>query len=220
MRAFGGVDQAREVRRGARSFPWMNDAREYARYAARMVRRTPGFTLVAVATLALGVGANSAIFTVVHAVLLRPLPYAEPDRLVGIIQRHTSFGPDFATWPDYTDWRDRSTSLEQLGGAWTRVYNLTGVEEPERLGGAAVTESLFPTLGVLPQLGSTFNPAGTPDPRTVVLSDRLWRRRFGTAADVIGKTVLNGTHRHWRDAGWIRVTRTAEPQSPSCPSPA
>ena len=192
-RAFGGVEQAKEVQRDARSFPWLNDARQDARYAVRVMRRSPGFTLVAVLTLALGIGANSAIFTVVHAVLLRPLPYLEPDRLVGIIQRHTSFGPDFATWPDYTDWRDRSASLERLGGAWIRVYNLTGVEEPERLGGAAVTESLFATLGVVPQLGSTFTPGGTADPRTVVLSDRLWRRRFGAAADVVGKTVaLNG----------------------------
>ena len=136
-RAFGGVEQAKELQRDARSFRWLTDARQDVRYAGRMMRRNPGFTLIAVATLALGIGANSAIFTVVHAVLLRPLPYPEPDRLVGIVQRHISSGPEFATWPDYTDWRDRSPSLERLGGAWTRVYNLTGIEEPERLGGAA-----------------------------------------------------------------------------------
>jgi putative ABC transport system permease protein len=192
-RAFGGVEQAKELQRDARSFRWMIDARQDARYALRMLRRAPGFTTVAVLTLALGIGANSAIFTVVHAVLIRPLPYPEPGRLVGIVQHHTSFGPDFATWPDYTDWRDRSASLESLGGAWSRVYNLTGVEEPERLAGAAVTPSLFTTLGVAPQLGGTFNPDGKGDPRTVVLSHRLWQRRFGNAPDVVGRRVsLNG----------------------------
>ncbi len=192
-RAFGGVEQAKEHQRDARSFRWLNDARQDVRYAVRMLRRAPGFTAIAVLTLALGIGANSAIFTVVHAVLLRPLPYPEAGRLVGIVQLHASGGPEFATWPDYTDWRDRSTSLESLGGAWSRVYNLTGVEEPERLAGAAATATLFTTLGVVPQLGGTFNPDGKGDPRSVVLSHRLWQRRFGDAADVIGRTVsLNG----------------------------
>jgi hypothetical protein len=126
-RAFGGVEQAKELQRDARSFRWLDDAVRDARYAARMLLRTPGFTAVAIVTLALGIGANSAIFTVVHAVLLRPLPYPEPDRLVSIVQRHTSFGLEFATWPDYTDWRDRGVSVEKVGGAWTRVFNLTGI---------------------------------------------------------------------------------------------
>jgi len=191
-RAFGGVEQAKELQRDARSFRWLNDARQDVRYALRLLRRAPGFTAVAVLTLALGIGANSAVFTVVHAVLIRPLPYPQPDRLVGILQQHTSFGPDFATWPDYTEWRDKSVSLESLGGAWSRVYNLTGIDEPERLAGAAVTPTLFTTLGVAPHLG-TFNPDGTGDPRTVVLSHRLWQRRFGRATDVIGRTIsLNG----------------------------
>ena len=193
-RAFGGVEQAKEIQRDARSFRWLDDARRDAQYAVRVLRRTPGFTAVAVLTLALGIGANSAIFTVVHAVLIRPLPYPEPGRLVGIVQLHTSGGPEFATWPDYTDWRDRAASLESLGGAWNRVYNLTGVEEPERLAGAAATATLFTTLGVAPQLGGTFNPDGKGDPRTVVLSHGLWQRRFGSARDAIGRTVsLNGT---------------------------
>ncbi len=173
---------------------WLRDLSQDARYAARMLRRTPGFTAVAILTLALGIGANSAIFTVVHAVLLRPLPYPEPDRLIGIVQQHTSSGPEFATWPDFADWRDRSSSVNRIGGAWTRAFNLTGIEEPERLSGAAVTATLFATLGVAPHLGATFDPDGKSDPRSVVLSHRLWQRRFGAAADVIGRTVsLNGT---------------------------
>ena len=192
-RAFGGVEQAKEIQRDARAFRWLNDARQDTQYAVRVLRRSPGFTAVAVLTLALGIGANSAIFTVVNGVLLQPLPYPQPDRLVGIVQHHTSFGSEFATWPDYVDWRDRSSSLQSLGGAWSRVYNLTGMDEPERLAGAAATESLFSTLGVVPQLGGFFNSDGKGDPRSVVISHRLWQRRFGSSPDVIGRRVaLNG----------------------------
>src|SRR5262245_16142962 len=169
-RAFGGVEQAKELQRDARSFRWMNDARQDLQYAVRMLRRAPGFTVAAVLTLALGIGANTAIFTVVHAVMLRPLPYPEPDRLVGIIQQHTSFGVDIVTWPDYVEWRDTARSFASLAGAWNRVSNLTGVDEPERLAGAAITPNLFSTLGVVPQLGTVFSQDGITDPRTVVLS--------------------------------------------------
>ena len=192
-RAFGGVEQAKEIQRDARSFRWLTDARQDVRYAWRMLHRAPGFTAVAALTLALGIGANSAIFTVVHAVLLRPLPYPEPGRLVGIVQHNKATGPEVVSLPDYLDWRDRSSSLESLGAVWTRVFNLTGVDEPERLAGAATTGTLFITLGVAPQIGSTFSPDGKGDPSTVVLSDRLWQRRFGGARDVVGRKVsLNG----------------------------
>jgi putative ABC transport system permease protein len=193
-RAFGGVEQAKELQRDARSFRWLSDARQDAYYAARMLRRAPGFTIAAVLTLALGIGANTAIFTVVHAVMLRPLPYLEPDRLVGVIQQHKSFGVEIVTWPDYVEWRDTASSFASLAAAWNRVSNLTGIDEPERLTGAAITPNLFSTLGVVPQLGAVFSADRTTNPRTVVLSDRLWKRRFGAAADVIGRTIaLNGT---------------------------
>ena len=193
-RAFGGVEQAKELQRDARSLRWLSDARQDLQYAARMLRRAPGFTISAVLTLALGIGANTAIFTVVHAVMLRPLPYPEPDRLVGMIQQHKSGGVDIVTWPDYVEWRDTAKSFTSLGAAWNRVSNLTGIEEPERLAGAAITSNLFATLGVRPQLGTMFNSDGTTDPHTVILSDRLWKRRFGAAKHVIGRTIsLNGT---------------------------
>ncbi len=192
-RAFGGVEQAKELQREARSFRWLTDARQDVQYASRMLRRAPGFTIAAVLTLALGIGANTAIFTVVHAVMLRPLPFPDPDRLVGIVQQHKSFGVDVVTWPDYVEWRDSARSFASLAGAWNRVYNLTGIDEPERLAGAAVTPNLFSTLGVVPQLGTMFKTDGATDPQTVILSDRLWKRRFAASADVIGRTIaLNG----------------------------
>ena len=192
-RAFGGVEQAKENQREARSFRWLSDARQDIQYASRMLRRAPGFTIAAVLTLALGIGANTAIFTVVHAVMLRPLPFPDPNRLVGIVQQHKSFGVDIVTWPDYVDWRDTARSFASLAGAWNRVYNLTGIDEPERLAGAAVTPNLFSTLGIVPQLGTLFNADGSTNPQTVLLSDRLWKRRFAASADVIGRTIaLNG----------------------------
>jgi putative ABC transport system permease protein len=194
-RAFGGVEQAKEQQRDARSFRWFDDARQDIHYAVRMLRRAPGFTFAAVLTLALGIGANSAIFTVVHAVMLRPLPYPQPERLVGVVQQHKSFGVDVVTLPDYLEWRDAAKSLGALAGAWRITANLTGVDEPERLAAAAVTANLFTTLGVAPQLGATFRD-GTNDSLSAVLSDRLWRRHFGSAANVLGRTVsLNGVKR-------------------------
>jgi len=156
-RAFGGVEQVKEQQRDARSFRWLDDARQDVQYAVRMLRRAPGFTIAAVVTLALGIGANSAIFAVVHAVMLRPLPYPQSDRLIGIVQQHKSFGVDVVTLPDYVQWRDTAKSLSALAAAWRITANLTGVDEPERLAGAAVTANLFATLGVAPQLGTTFS---------------------------------------------------------------
>ena len=194
-RAFGGVEQTKERQRDARSFRWLDDAGRDIQYATRMLRRSPGFTIAAVLTLALGIGANSAIFTVVHAVMLRPLPYPEPDRLIGVVQQHKAFGADIVTLPDYLEWRDQAKSLTVLAGAWRITVNLTGVDEPERLAGAAITANLFTTLGVAPQLGTTFRD-NTNDAQSVVLSDRLWRRHFGAGADVLRRTVsLNGVKR-------------------------
>jgi len=194
-RAFGGLEQAKEQQRDARSFRWVDDARQDIQYATRLLRRSPGLAIAAVLTLALGIGANSAIFTVVHAVMLRPLPYPEPDRLIGVVQQHKSFGVDVVTLPDYLQWRDEAKSLSALAGAWSITVNLTGVDEPERLRGAAVTSNLFTTLGVAPQLGTTF-PDSTSDSQSVVLSDRLWRRHFGSAPNVLARSVsLNGVRR-------------------------
>ncbi len=164
------------------------------RYAVRMLVNKPGFTAVAVATLALGIGANTAIFSVVHGVLLRPLPFPEPDRLVLVWEtdRHNDTRREAASVPDYFDWREQAQAFEELAGFQSRAFNLTdGVHEPERVTVGAVTHTLFPLLRVPAAAGRTFlpeedQPGAAP---VALLSHGLWQRRFGGDPDVVGSTL-------------------------------
>ena len=163
-------------------------------YAVRMFRKNPGFTAVAALTLALGIGANTAIFSVVNAVLLRPLPYQQPDRLVMVWSHNTREKTDHQapSYPDYVDFRAQSQAFEELeafGSSWS--LNLTGDGPPERLTGAFATSGLFPLLGVSPALGRTFLPEeeNSGNERVVVLSHALWQRRFGGVPNIIGKDI-------------------------------
>jgi putative ABC transport system permease protein len=158
------------------------------RFGMRSLLRTPGFTLVAVITLALGIGANTAIFSVVNAVLLRPLAYKNPDRLVTIL--HDSSSP--VAVANYYDWRDQSHSFEAMAAADYWGSNLTGSDPPEHLLGLRVTQNLFPMLGVEPMLGRTFVPGedGKGREHEVVLSYSLWQRRFDGDAKVLGKSMI------------------------------
>ncbi|HEU0005699.1 MAG TPA: ADOP family duplicated permease, partial [Terriglobia bacterium] len=166
------------------------------RYAFRLLLKNPSFTTMVVLILALGIGANTAIFSLVNAVLLRPLPYPEPDRLVTLWERNLKEGGKHLVSPaDFFDLQKNTQSFEHLAALYPPGFNLTGVSEPERISGARVSASIFATLGVKPLLGRTFNPEedrpGTE--RTVVLSHGLWQRRFGGDPLVVGKTaVLSG----------------------------
>src|SRR6266540_3225222 len=167
------------------------------RYGARMLMKNPGFTLVAVITLALGVGANTAIFSVVNAVLLRPLPYPESEQLVRLLAMDTARGAiDIgASMPDYREWRKRNQSFAHLAAFATDNYNISGNEEPERVVGAAVDIDFFPLLGVNPAQGRGFSgeEGVYGKHRVVVLSDVLWRRRFGDGTRLDGQKIrLNG----------------------------
>src|SRR5262245_12873623 len=162
------------------------------RYAARSLRRSPGFVLAAVATLALGIGANSAIFSVVNAVLMRPLAYPDPDRLVLVwernIPRHQE--TNVVNPQNYLDWRDRSKSFAGLALlSWSQI-TFTG-ESPEIISGRAVTPNFFGVIGVPLAMGRGFTEAeGLPDsPSVIVLSDGLWRRRFGADPGIVGRSV-------------------------------
>ncbi len=168
LRDFGNVTVVKEVTRAMWGRMLFEDGLRDLRHALRLLTRAPVFTAVAIGSLALGIGANTAIFTVVQAVLLRPLSYPAPDRLVAIRQHHRTTGPELATWPDYLTWRDQTTTLETIAGGWSVAYNLTGIDEPERLPGAAVTASLFTTLAVPPMVGGVFSADTAQDVRVVV----------------------------------------------------
>src|SRR5919197_1757054 len=167
------------------------------RYATRVLWKSPGFTLVAVIALALGIGANSALFSVVNGVLLRPLPLNEPESLARIYEENQ--GHDMlrqsASAPNFLDWRAQSRSFERMAGYLTRTVNFTGRGEPERVPVAAVLGDFFGVLRVAPTLGRDFVPDDFKQggPNVVVLSDRTWRRRFNADPNAIGQAVtLNG----------------------------
>jgi len=164
------------------------------RYAARTLLKRPAFTGAAVLCLALGIGANTAIFSVVNAVLLKPLPYREPARLVGVWERSAERGRErnVVSPANFLDWRAQNTVFEEMAAFVDRRMNLTGSGEPEEVPVQFVTASFFPLLGARPMLGRTFTAAedvpGGAD--VVVLSHALWQRRLGGAADAIGKPMM------------------------------
>src|SRR5919202_102127 len=167
------------------------------RYGFRILLKRPGFAAVAVLTLALGVGVNTAIFSVVDAVLLRPLPYPQSDRLVMLWTTMRSQGAPTSgsALPDYREWRDRCRSFEGLAGFYYSDFNLAGGgAEPERVQGARVTANLFPVLGVRPALGRAFLPEEEQFGRhhVVLLSHGLWQRRYGGDREVVGRAVSVG----------------------------
>ena len=162
------------------------------RYAVRSLMRRPAFAAVVVLTLALGIGANTAIFSVVNAVLLRPLPYADPERLVMAWGRYPEFGRTSTSLPDFVDWKAGATSFAQMAALHNSVFNLTGDGEPEQLTADRVSANFFPTLGVRPQLGRTFLPEEEKvggDDDVVVLSHAFWQRRFGGDPRIVGREV-------------------------------
>lgn len=168
------------------------------RFALRGLAQRPGFTAVALATLAVGIGANAAAYSIAQAVLLRPLPFREPDRLVTVWERNVSRNrPRNVVNPgNYLAWRDRNAVFEEIAAFAPSSRNVTGMGTPVRLDGAAVTSNFFETLGVGPALGRGFveedGRPGAPD--VVVISDGLWRSRFAGAQDVLGRSLmLNGT---------------------------
>ncbi len=160
------------------------------RYALRVLARNPGFTAIAILTLALGIGANTAIFSVVNAALLRPLEFRDPARLV-IVAEKSSFPVISTSYQNWLDWRDQSHSFESIEGTRGTTLTLTGAGEPERLNARMATAGLFPLLGINTIAGRTFTAdedraGGTP---VVLLSYGLWQRRFGSSQEILGKPI-------------------------------
>jgi len=161
------------------------------RYALRGLKKNPGFAAVAVLTLALGIGANSTMFSVINAVLLRPLPYHDPQNLVLLSEHWPQFPRLSLSYLNYKDWRDQSRSFEAVGAVRNFVMTMTGIEEAERIPAQNVTASLFSLLGVQAELGRHFDAMEDKPgaPSVVLISHSLWQRRFSSSQAVLGKSV-------------------------------
>ncbi len=191
---FGGVEQAKERSRDARGARWLEDLWQDLRYGARTQVKNPGFTLIAVITLSLGIGANTAIFSLINAVLLRALPFPQPERIMTIWEEdHADViaRQGFAAG-NYSDLKAQQTVFAQIAALTRSEMNLTGDGEPEKLEGVAVFEpEVFDILGVKPAAGRLFMPGEyvRGANRVVLISRSFWQQRFGGAADAIGKEL-------------------------------
>jgi predicted permease len=167
-----------------------------AKYAIRMLAKNPGFTIVAILTLTLGIGANTALFSVANAVLFEPLPFRAPDQLVALYARRVRFERASISYPNFLDWQRENHTFVSLAAFRQDDFSLTGVGEAEHIRGEMVSADFFSTLGVSPSAGRLFTAdedriGGAP---VAVISSGLWKRKFGSALDVIGKRLaLNGT---------------------------
>jgi predicted permease len=192
--ALGGVDQVKEAVRDRRIGAGADAAAIDVRYAWRALRQSSGFTAVVVLTLALGVGANSAIFSIVHALLIAPLPYRDADRLVFVWSDMTTEGYPRAplSGPELADLRARSTTVASFGAIWSNTIALTGDPEPEQLRIGIVTDNFFDVLGAAPALGRTFAAGdAVPGARPAILIGwPLFQRRFGGDPSVVGRQIL------------------------------
>jgi predicted permease len=196
LAAFGGVEQIKEEARDARGTRPLEDLIADVAYGARVLRRHPSFTAAAVLTFALGSGAATAIFSVVYGVLLRPLSYADPARLVVLWERNVARGKDrnVVSVANFEAWRDRCRSFDGMAALVPSPVTLTEAGLPERLAGAEVSAGYFRLLGVAPALGQDFAPAdsGEAESRVAILSHGLWQRRFGADPSIVGRALRLG----------------------------
>lgn len=196
----GSATQAIELYRERSGLPLVDTVLQDVRYGARMLRKNPGFAALAIITLALGIGANTAIFSVVNTVMLRPLPYPNADRLVilsEVARRQGREEPMSVSWQDYQDWRTQARSFQYLGVFRGQNLTLTGVERAEQLNGAMVSADTLNATDISPLLGRTFvkeeDTVGAAP--VAILSERLWRNRFAAAPDIINRTItLDGSN--------------------------
>ena len=166
------------------------------KFGVRMLLRSPGFALVAILTLALGIGANTALFSLVNGILLAPLRFPEADHLVALYQHKQDFLYSSISYPNFLDWKRDTQTFESVAAFRPDDFSLTGLGEPERVNAVMVSANFFPTLGVSPVIGRDFDPqqdvlGGKPE---VMISAGMWKSKFGAAPDVVGKSLtLNGT---------------------------
>ena len=191
LRSFGGVEQVKEESRDVRGVRVVEEFVQDMRYSLRVLLRKPGFTITVIITLALGIGANTAIFSVVNAVLLRELPFKNADEVMWVWSTRTDRDKAPFTVPDFTDYRDQNQTLEQIAAFCNVGVNLTGSEKTERLQAMRVSANLFQLLGVDAGAGRLFVPEDDDPARkpVAVLSFESWQKRFGGDTQVVGKEL-------------------------------
>jgi predicted permease len=195
-REFGNVTLVEEDSRAIWRWPSIENILMDGRYGLRQLRRNPGFSAVAILTLALGIGANTALFSVVNSVLLNPLPYPHPGQLVAVYQRTPQFQKAGDTYPNFLDWKKDNRSFAAIGAYREQDFNLTSASEPERLRGQMISADFLSLLAIRPLLGRTFRPeedqvGASP---VALLGDGFWTRKFGSSPQVLNQSLtINGT---------------------------
>jgi predicted permease len=187
----GGVESVKEQVRDRRGLPVLEHLARDLRFGVRMLRKDPSFTAIAVLTLALGIGANTAIFSVVNAVLLRPLPFPQAENLVLVWATSADRANDVASYPDFEEWKAHGRSFENMAAFTTRSVILEGRDQSESVAGLQVTPGFFETLRIQPAMGRMFRPeeAEAGAPHAALLSDGAWKNRFASRPDIVGQTL-------------------------------
>src|SRR5438046_3495585 len=195
MIKLGGIESTKEAYRDQRGLPMLDTFFQDIRFGARQLRKNPGFAAVAVLTLVLGIGANTAIFSVVDAVLLRPLAYPDSGQLVWLCERGPDWSGGSISCPNFIDWMNQQSVFEKFGVYTGNNFTLTGAGEPVRLEGALMSADVFAALRTQPEIGRVFreNEDKPGAASVLVISHALWRDRLGSDAGIVNKTIsLNG----------------------------
>lgn len=189
--SFGGLDQVKEECRDAWGTRFFETLLQDLRYGSRVLRKSPGFTLIALLTLALGIGANTAIFSILYGILLRPLPYRDASRLIVLHETTPKVGLVSVSYPDFLDWRAQNTAFSEMAAVNSVGFNLSGINQPESVSGEAVSTNFLSILGMRPILGRDFDASEekADAAAVVLLSYRLWQSHFGGYRNVIGQTI-------------------------------
>jgi len=192
-RQFGNATLLKETSREAWRWRWLDRLAQDTRFALRLMRRNPGFSAIAVLTLALGIGGNTLVFSLLDAVVLRPLPFAQPERLYMLwtVDAESQRSMN-SSYPDFRDWRQQSRAFQAMAAYRGYSFNLTGTAEPERVDALGATPGLFELLGIQPVLGRPFSDGD--DPRVALLGHDLWSRRFGGDPRIVGRSALLDGH--------------------------
>ena len=191
QRRFGNTTLMKEDTREMDIIGWLDTAARDLRYAARMLRKNPGFTAVAILTLALGIGANTSLFSVVNGVLLNPLPYPHPEQLVTLSESKPNFDSGSISYPNFRDWQKDNHSFSSIAISRAYSFSLTGMGEAEQLRARFISSDFFPLLGVHPVVGRTFVPGEDEIGAAPIamISAGLWNHKFGSSPEAMGKSL-------------------------------